>query len=46
VESLAKEFFGVTRDASELPSDFVKRLAQRIGYKLPENIELSKLNEQ
>jgi hypothetical protein len=46
LENQMKEYFGITRGLSELPSNFVKRVAQKIRCNLPENIDLSKLNEQ
>jgi hypothetical protein len=45
LEKQMKEYFGITRGLSELPSIFVKRVAKKIQYNLPENIDLSKLNE-
>lgn len=46
LEAMVKEYFEITRESSEIPSDFIKRIAAKIGYKLPQNIALSKLNSE
>lgn len=44
LESQMKEHFGITRGSSELQSNFVKRVAQKIRYELPKDIALSRLD--
>jgi len=44
LESQMKEYFGITRGSSELQSNFVKRVAQKIRYELPKDIALSRLD--
>jgi len=44
LEKQMKEYFGITRGSSELPSNFVKRVAQKIRYELPKDIALSRLD--
>jgi len=46
LDALVKEYFEITRVSSEIPSDFIKRISEKIGYTLPQNIDLSKLDNE
>ena len=45
LEDMSKEYFNLNREDSESDFDFVKKIAQYVGWSIPSNIDFSRIDE-